>query len=153
MIKILFLISVMSLFFNYSSAGGPHGFEHKSHQKWAEWKESLNKTRNKIIEIFPDQPVPFRPPYGQRSLELTKYQSGELKASVMLWNIDSQDWHSKIDASQVGDRVQKLMLLWRKGIILFHDVHPKALIAMMSLTSFADKAGLHWVNCHDIKVL
>lgn len=125
-----------------------HGFEHKSHQKWKEWSESLSKTKTQIKRAVPGDSIAFRPPYGQRSRELITEQQKSFNAPVMLWNIDSQDWHSKIDASQVGDRVQKLMLLWRKGIVLFHDVHSKALAALPGLIRLAKSAELKWVDCH-----
>ncbi|MDR1423385.1 MAG: polysaccharide deacetylase family protein [Azoarcus sp.] len=67
----------------------------------------------------------FRPPYGQRSAEvLDVFKASGTK--TILWNIDTQDWSRKITAPEVKDRLISLMLFWRSGIILFHDVHPKA---------------------------
>ena len=128
-----------------------HGYEHQSHQKWNEWKSSLEKVRALINKIDSTSALSFRPPYGQRSVELIAEQNQNAKSHVILWNIDSQDWHSKINANEVGDRVKKLMLLWRKGVILFHDVHPKALTAIPQLIEFAKDAHLNWVECHKIK--
>jgi len=130
---------------------GSHGFEHKSHQKWTEWKSSLDQTKELIKSVSAESKFSFRPPYGQRSVELIEKQQKDSASSVILWNIDSQDWHSKIDAAQVGDRVQKLMLIWRKGIVLFHDVHKKTLTAVPQLVQFAKTNQLKWVDCHEIK--
>ena len=68
----------------------------------------------------------------------------------MLWNIDSQDWSSKINASEVSDRVITLMLLWRKGIILFHDIHPKAKEALPVITKTLNKSGLQFIDARKL---
>jgi len=128
-----------------------HGFEHKSHQKWTDWRLSLDQTKVAVKLIDINSKVAFRPPYGQRSIELIAKQKMDSGSPVVLWNIDSQDWHSKINANEVGDRVQKLMLIWRRGIILFHDVHSKALTAVPKLITFAKSSHLKWVDCHSVK--
>ncbi|MGZ3729484.1 MAG: polysaccharide deacetylase family protein, partial [Bdellovibrionota bacterium] len=51
-----------------------HGWEHKSHQTWGNWKDSLHKTWDQIQLIFPGSAVPFRPPYGQRTAEVVAEQ-------------------------------------------------------------------------------
>ncbi|MFG1488146.1 polysaccharide deacetylase family protein [Oceanospirillum sp. HFRX-1_2] len=127
-----------------------HGYQHKSHQKWAEWQTSLQDTR-KAINAFrgepSEQPVAFRPPYGQRHQELVNElaQQGE---KLILWNIDSQDWNRKLSAEQVQDRVLTLMLLWRRGVILYHDIHPKAEANLPALLAFQQQAGLIWQSCN-----
>ena len=67
---------------------------------------------------------------------------------VMLWNIDSQDWNRKISAEQARQRVLSLMLLWRHGVILFHDIHPKAKVAIPWLLEQTRASGVQWVDCH-----
>lgn len=124
-----------------------HGKEHKSHQKYENWKESLDFTNQLIAKTFPKQnnKVYFRPPYGQRNLTIFDYldKSG---SKIILWNMDSQDWSANINAQEVADRQIKLMLLWRKGILLFHDVHPKAQIAVPIIYNFFKNCGVDWVN-------
>lgn len=128
-----------------------HGYQHKSHQKWTEWQTSLQDTR-KAINTFqgkpPEQPVAFRPPYGQRHQALADElsQRGE---KLILWNIDSQDWNRKLSAEQVQDRVLTLMLLWRRGVILYHDIHPKAEANLPALLAFQQKSGLIWQSCNE----
>jgi peptidoglycan/xylan/chitin deacetylase (PgdA/CDA1 family) len=127
-----------------------HGYHHKPHQKWADWKISLDSTTNIIRRITGNNsPVQFRPPYGQRQEELVSYLASQ-HASVILWNIDSQDWQHSITPDQVSARVKKLMLLWRKGIILFHDVHKKAFTAIPEAIEFSKKSNLHWIDCSSI---
>jgi peptidoglycan/xylan/chitin deacetylase (PgdA/CDA1 family) len=128
-----------------------HGYEHKPHPRMTDWKESLKKTNALITQVFPETgSAMFRPPYGQRQQELIQFLDDE-GAHVVLWNIDSQDWHSRISADEVASRVKKLMLLKRRGILLFHDVHAKGLTAIPEIIEFARRAGLTWADCHEIK--
>jgi peptidoglycan/xylan/chitin deacetylase (PgdA/CDA1 family) len=126
---------------------GSHGYEHKSHQKWTDWKISLDKTHDLIHQVYPEQKsIMFRPPYGQRHGDLLNYLK-QGNAKVVLWNIDSQDWHNKISTEEVAARIKKLMLLKRRGMILFHDVHKKGLVAIPEIVSFVKQAGLSWLGC------
>lgn len=127
---------------------GSHGYEHKPHAAWPAWQASLEKTQNLIRQVFPEQKkILFRPPYGQRHAELLHFVEGQ-GGKLVLWNIDSQDWHGKIAKDEVAARVKKLMLFKRHGIILFHDVHDKGLVALPEIVRFAAKAGLSWEDCH-----
>lgn len=137
--------SVQSLYQGQCLAS--HGYEHKSHQKWVDWKSSLDKTNDLIHQVYPEQKtIMFRPPYGQRHGELVNYLK-QKNARVVLWNIDSQDWHSKISTEEVAARIKKLMLLKRRGMILFHDTQKKGLVAIPEIAGFAKQAGLSWLSC------
>lgn len=48
------------------------------------------------------------------------------------WNIDSLDWQDK-NAASVVNRVTKAMAVAKKGIILFHDIHPQSVEATRML--------------------
>jgi len=65
----------------------------------------------------------------------------------MLWNIDSQDWNRKLTNQQVADRVTTLMLLWRRGIILYHDIHKPALHNLPILQKLVNQSELLWLDC------
>lgn len=126
---------------------GSHGWEHRSHSTWPAWQESVARSIGLVRANLPDSVVPlFRPPYGQR-----KADSGGFFASqglyVALWNIDSQDWNEKVSADEVKQRVMTLMLLWRHGIVLFHDIHPKAQVAVPWLQQQLGGAGVQWMDC------
>lgn len=130
-----------------------HGKTHVSHQKYNDWKESLDYTNDLINKTFgksqTSKLLDFRPPYAQRNKLIMDYLSAK-KAKVILWNIDSQDWSTKINAQEVADRQITLMLLWRKGILLFHDVHPKAQIAVPIIYDYFKNVDLTWVNPNGI---
>ncbi len=126
---------------------GSHGWQHKSHTK-LEWaKNSVTQSEVVIQAVQPTvQPIPFRPPYGARSKAVADYLA-QRDIPVYLWNIDSQDWNRKLSTEQVTDRVMTLMLLWRKGIILFHDIHPKANKALDVLDDLVQRSDKQWRSC------
>ncbi len=124
-----------------------HGKEHLSHQKYVEWKTSLDYTNQLIHEVFPTpmDMVYFRPPYGQRNQVLLDYVSSN-QSKIILWNMDSQDWSANINAQEVADREITLMLLWRKGILLFHDIHSKAQTAVPIIYNYFKGANIIWMS-------
>ena len=126
---------------------GSHGKVHQPHPRYDAWEFSLSFTNN-LIDSIAGQQLPlkyFRPPYGQRNEKMIAYL-GNHNTRVMLWNIDSQDWNASITAREVADRVTTLMLLWRRGVILFHDIHPKANVALPLMWEGFKDAGIHWID-------
>ncbi len=124
-----------------------HGWVHESHQKWDQWQTSVLDTQRLVKETWPNAYRPyFRPPYGQR-----RNGSGQFfiknNLSVALWNIDSQDWNAKVSHQDAAQRVLTLMLLWRSGVILFHDVHTKAVNAVPWIMSHSKNTGIVWDDC------
>ncbi len=111
-----------SLYQNHCLAS--HGYEHFAHSAESQWQDSVIKTHALLNQQEAFVPW-FRPPYGQRSIEMVNYLKNELSTRTMLWNIDSQDWQRSIDEAGVEDRVMTLMLLWRRGIVLMHDAQQK----------------------------
>lgn len=124
---------------------GSHGMVHKSHQRYEDWQLSLDYTSNIIDSIIPENKSVkyFRPPYGQRHQNVIAHLNNK-NTRVMLWNIDSQDWNAKISSAEVADRMITLMLLWRRGILLFHDIHPKANVALPVIWKELNAAGIVW---------
>ncbi len=126
-----------------------HGMEHQSHSKWPLWRASMQSSAELIKASFGDAYINwFRPPYGQRLPE----SAGFVYDRNMFWNIDSQDWNNKISAKQAEERVFKLMLLWRRGIILFHDIHAKAQTAVPNLLDRGNAAGIEWIDCKSLDI-
>ncbi len=127
-----------------------HGMVHKSHAKYKKWKTSILDTKKLLVETIPQyslQNYYFRPPYGQRTSEAWKLLE-EQSGRIMLWNLDSQDWNRKITAHQTADRLISLMLLWRRGIVLFHDVYPKAQESLSIMLQSFRGSGVNWMDCH-----
>lgn len=126
---------------------GMHGWTHKSHARWAEWQGSVTQVKDLVKATVPDLYVPmFRPPYGQRTTDSGDWFKAQ-GIKVALWNIDSQDWNAKINTDQVGNRVLTLMLLWRHGVVLFHDVHAKGAVAVPWILEQTKGSGIAFGDC------
>lgn len=126
-----------------------HGWIHHPHPKMPDWRESIDTTDAELTTILPagqEAVKYFRPPYGQRTPEISQYVVNRHQQD-MLWNIDSQDWNAHVTPEQVTGRMISLMLLWRHGILLFHDVHPKAKQVLPAILSATENSGIHWTSC------
>jgi hypothetical protein len=128
-----------------------HGWEHQSHAKWAQWQESVIHTQDLLKTSFPNQHIYsplFRPPYGQRKVDSGMFfqQRG---LQVALWNLDSQDWNKHVDAGDITNRIITLMLIKRHGVLLFHDVHSKAGLALPIIVAELGNA-IEWGDCHQL---
>lgn len=128
-----------------------HGWEHRSHAQWDDWLSSVARTAALVKSTLPDDyQALFRPPYGQRRGDAYVALAGQ-GIRVSLWNIDSQDWSQAMSAEQAQQRVQTLMLLWRRGVILFHDIHAKAQSAVPALVRANGSAGVQWMDCREYR--
>jgi peptidoglycan/xylan/chitin deacetylase (PgdA/CDA1 family) len=129
---------------------GSHGWVHKSHETWPQWQDSITSSSKLIHDTLPESYVPaFRPPYGQRAPDSGPYFLGH-GLKVVLWNIDSHDWDDGLSADDVEQRVMSLMLLWRRGFVLFHDFFPRARVVVPHLISWLAHDDVVWVDCHAI---
>jgi peptidoglycan/xylan/chitin deacetylase (PgdA/CDA1 family) len=129
---------------------GSHGRLHESHATWPQWQESVSSSSQLVHDTVPDSYVPaFRPPYGQRPPDSGPYLQGH-GLKLVLWNIDSHDWDDGLTADDVEQRVMSLMLLWRRGVILFHDYFPRARVAAPRLITWLTHDGVTWADCHDV---
>jgi peptidoglycan/xylan/chitin deacetylase (PgdA/CDA1 family) len=98
---------------------------------------------------MPENYVPlFRPPYGQRRADSQGFFQAQ-GLQVALWDIDSQDEPGKLKAEESAQRVLTLMLLWRKGVIVFHDTQDKARVALPQLLQATGQSGLGWQDCRE----
>lgn len=132
---------------------GSHGWEHKSHAKWDKWKESIEHTHALLKKsLSPDAVVPlFRPPYGQRRDDSGPFFRAH-SLRVALWDLDSQDWNHHVSADDVINRMITLMLVKRHGVLLFHDVHPKAKVALPAIFDALGNA-VEWEDCHRLAAI
>ncbi len=136
---------------------GAHGWEHLSHEKRSryavgdKWQSSVTGTIALLKTSFDGTAIflpLFRPPYGQRKADSGAFFQKE-NLQVALWNIDSQDWNSQIEAEDIIDRMEILMLIKRRGVLLFHDIHPKAHKAVPVIIADFGSA-VEWGDCHQI---
>ncbi|MCV6630698.1 MAG: polysaccharide deacetylase family protein [Flavobacteriaceae bacterium] len=131
---------------------GSHGYIHKPHRISFDWKTSLDKTRRGMDLVGEVKKPLFRPPYGQRTKELLL----DLKKNrewCVLWNIDSRDWNKKMHATEVAQRTIKLMLLKRKGIILFHDIHWRTAEIVPMVFDYFRNSPIQWKDANYLENL
>jgi len=130
-----------------------HGWEHQSHAKWEQWQDSVKRTQALLNNTFAgNQVVPlFRPPYGQRKADSGAFFQAQ-GLHVALWNLDSQDWNNHVTPGDIQNRMLTLMLIKRHGVMLFHDVHPKAKTALPVLFEELGNA-VTWGDCARLQQL
>lgn len=127
---------------------GIQGWEYRSHAQWNGWQDSLRRSQGRVQADLPEQYVPlFRPPYGQRRADGDAFMASQ-QLRVSLWDIDAQD-DGALDAQASAQRVLTLMLLWRKGVIQFHDTLPKAQPAVQWLLEHTAQSGIGWQGCKE----
>ncbi|MEB0042921.1 MULTISPECIES: polysaccharide deacetylase family protein [unclassified Pseudomonas] len=127
---------------------GSEGWQYRSHSQWVDWQSSVTRSAVLLQQALPDDYIPlFRPPYGQRRADSAEFFRAQ-GLKVSLWNIDSEDWSREITADQTGQRVLTLMLLWRRGVIVFHDTNNKIETALPWLLANTAQSGLQWQDCH-----
>lgn len=82
-----------------------------------------------LLRAVDDKRAPlFRFPYGARNAEGLQLL-GEAGLKSIMWNIDSMDWADPVPESivqRVLDQVNKE----QRGIVLFHDIHDRAVKAL-----------------------
>ena len=130
-----------------------HGWQHVSHANGEQWQSSVTRTHlllNSVFASSASQILPlFRPPYGQRKADSGAFFKTQ-HLQVALWNLDSQDWNATVSANDVVNRMLTLMLIKRHGVLLFHDIHPKANVALPSMFD-ALGSSVKWGECADLE--
>lgn len=79
---------------------GSHGYSHTSINALneEELKDELMRTSSLIYALIGERPKYFRPPYGEYSLDSLLILES-MGYSMVLWNMDSQDWLLTVDKS------------------------------------------------------
>lgn len=91
---------------------------------------STKVINDSLREKYPDFSVNwFRLPFGSgtKNLDIGK-RFAALNVEHMFWAVDSLDWQDKNPMS-IRDNVLDQMKAVKRGIILFHDIHPQSLQA------------------------
>ncbi len=142
--------SLAALYANQCVAA--HGWQHVSHANGEQWQSSITRTFALLNTTFAQSNSPilplFRPPYGQRKADSGAFFKAQ-SIQVALWNLDSQDWNAQVSANDVVNRMLTLMLIKRHGVLLFHDIHPKANVALPRMFD-ALGSSVKWGECGDL---
>src|SRR6185312_6802430 len=91
-------------------------------------RAEIVRTDALLKAVAPGRSALFRFPYGARNPEGLQILN-ELRLRSLLWNIDSLDWADPVPSS-IADRVLRLVDQQGRGIILFHDIHERAVKAL-----------------------
>jgi peptidoglycan/xylan/chitin deacetylase (PgdA/CDA1 family) len=93
----------------------------------------------------------FRSPYGARNdLVLAEIAARGLRS--VLWNIDSRDWADPIPQS-VAKRVLDEIAHEGRGIVLFHDIHPRTVDAVALVIESLRRQGYRFARFEDGKLV
>ncbi|HEY4373846.1 MAG TPA: polysaccharide deacetylase family protein [Burkholderiales bacterium] len=97
-------------------------------KRLAEEIDSTQQLLNAAVPEGPGRTAMFRAPYGARNpVVLTDLADRKLRS--VMWNIDSLDWEDPVSDS-VAKRVIAQVEKQGRGIILFHDIHARAIEAL-----------------------
>ncbi len=129
-----------------------HGWQHVSHANGDQWQSSITRTHALLDSLFAQSTAHvlplFRPPYGQRKADSGAFFNAQ-SLQVALWNLDSQDWNAQVSTQDVVNRMLTLMLIKRHGVLLFHDIHPKANTALPSMFEELG-SSVQWGACGEL---
>ena len=123
------------------SAIGNHSYTHTLLPKLdvSGYSNEINSTNLILKNILKADPMLFRPPYGARNDGILQVVQAQ-KLKSMIWNIDSLDWADPVPNS-VADRVLKEVDHEGRGIILFHDIHQRAVKVLPQLIETLQSQG------------
>ncbi len=123
------------------SALANHSFTHANLPKLDDkaLDDEIDHTEELLREVDPKVPPLFRPPYGARTNHILS-MLGEKNLRSIQWNIDSEDWADPVAAS-VAQRVIDETDRQGRGIILFHDIHDRAIDALPTVIDTLKERG------------
>lgn len=112
---------------------GNHSYTHAqlSKETGDNLKAEILNTDALLKAVDPARPPLFRFPYGAKNKE-AKDLLKENKLRSIMWNIDSLDWADPVPSS-ITERVLTAVEKEKRGIILFHDIHDRAVKALPAI--------------------
>lgn len=112
---------------------GNHSFTHAqlSKESGDALRAEIDNTDVLLKSVNADRAPLFRFPYGATSKEGENLLR-EAGLKSVLWNIDSLDWADPVPSS-ITDRVLREVDKEGRGIILFHDIHERAVKALPAI--------------------
>jgi peptidoglycan/xylan/chitin deacetylase (PgdA/CDA1 family) len=96
-------------------------------------RSQIKRTHDAIIAACGKAPVAFRPPYGAITARQRSWIESEFGYKTILWDIDTEDW-KKTTSAAVASRIEHGLKPGSANIILAHDIHPRILPALQSLS-------------------
>lgn len=119
-----------------------------SHANLSSSKTDLNHEIIEALDVFENEiknpATMFRCPYGACG-ENGRNMLAEKGLIHIFWNVDSLDWQDK-DPVSIVERVKDQMSANRRGVILFHDIHPQSVEASNEILKYIRKEKLKLVT-------
>lgn len=142
------------------AAGMPtndHSWTHENLDKAnsVDLNKEITLSSEKDTDFYGQRPRFFRLPYGAGlSNKTVRKLIADNGMIHVFWNVDSLDWQDK-EPTSILARVQKEMALEKRGIILFHDIHPQSvtaskLVLQWSASLDSTAASHRWVTIPEI---
>jgi uncharacterized caspase-like protein/peptidoglycan/xylan/chitin deacetylase (PgdA/CDA1 family) len=125
---------------------GNHSFTHAQLAKESgdPLKAEISNTDTMLKSVNPQRSQLFRFPYGASNAE-GMADLADLKLQSVLWNIDSLDWADPVPNS-IAERVLRTVNKEGRGIILFHDIHERAVKALPIVLEQLVADGYHFAG-------
>jgi peptidoglycan/xylan/chitin deacetylase (PgdA/CDA1 family)/TolA-binding protein len=132
--------------FQSGSTLANHSYSHALLTKLdqAGFEQEIQSTDKLLQYVDKTAPVLFRPPYGAANDRILDYVVAQ-KMKAMLWNIDSLDWADPIPKS-ITQRLLTRVAAVGRGIVLFHDIHPRAAEVLPSFIETVEAEGFHFAE-------
>jgi peptidoglycan/xylan/chitin deacetylase (PgdA/CDA1 family) len=119
-----------------------HSFSHPDLMSAGNLKTEIEQSTQKDMLAYGKKPSYFRCPYGScifsRKNPARKAQIRQMIASQKMvhvnWNVDTLDWQDR-DSNSVYRRAVAQMGIEKRGVVLFHDIHPQSAAAAEKLMS------------------
>jgi len=109
-------------------------------------RNEIQRPRETLLTLIEDSPMIYRPPFGANN-ERVRQISANLGYSLLMWNLDTEDWSSK-DVDQiytmVMDNVQD------GDIILAHDIYGTTIEAFKRIIPALVEQGFQLVTVSDL---
>lgn len=93
---------------------------------------------------MPSAPVLFRPPYGAKNAKVLD-AAAKLGMTTVLWNVDSLDWADPLPRS-IQKRVLDQVTKAGRGIVLFHDIHGRTVVALPGIIEALQQDGFRFAS-------
>lgn len=124
---------------------GSHTYTHKNLRAISAdaARQEIISAQDIIQQVTGIRPRLFRPPYGNINPNVIKIAQDD-KLVMVMWAVDSNDWHASMNPDKVLERVSQLT--HPGAVILLHDIQEKTVQALPRLIADLKAKGYQFVT-------
>ena len=129
---------------------GIHAYTHDIYynKEPAKYEEEIRKTEAAIKSVVPGYKVKLLRPAGGN---ITDAQVAASKYSIIMWDVDSEDWRYRSDENGVDIIVENVMSQVKDGsIILMHDIYENSYLAAVEIIRRLHEEGYEVVTVSEL---